>query len=520
MSIGYCDRTKIEDIATTIRNAFHSSEKLTLAQINTKIKRIINDCTITEIKASDYTSNYKLDLSGMYIPNCTKIYGPEEGKSPTWGYITSVDFSGIVTEKLTSLYGLFWSCTTITEIDLSPLNLTTVTDMYNLFNNCTSLARIYGFNCDSAENMEYCFGSTLLTELPINEAPKATNIKGMFNSMTNITEATFSAPLATDCSELFVNCSNLLTADISVPLATNIAGMFAYYEWGNSMKLESVRLYAPSATTTYGSTWVGSVGLFEGCTQLQTVDLTVGALENATNMFSQCNNLSNITITFAKSGASASGMFSGLSSLTNLTLTGSSNLINTSSMFENCTGLTSIPTLDLTNVTNTSSMFSGCTQLQTVTTSSTQNTVKTTALANMFYNCSSLTTVDLTQLYVYTTGGTIDSSYFTDMFTGCTSLTTLTLPTNFGYWYYSTSTGASRTSKPTLDLSDCPLTHDSCLDVFNKLGKRSQTIRYNGYNSLVTGTLYLSDATYALMTTDEIAIATGKNWTVSTKTTT
>ena len=497
MSIGYCDRTKIEDIATTIRNAFHSSEKLTLAQINTKIKRIINDCNITEIKASDYTSNYKLDLSGMYIPICTKIYGPEEGKSPTLNYITSVDFSGIFTEKLTSLYGLFWCCKTITEIDLSPLNLTTVTDMYNLFNNCTSLAHIYGFNCDSAENMEYCFGSTLLTELPINEAPKATNIKGMFNSMTNITEATFSAPLATDCSELFFSCSNLLTADISVPLATNITGMFAYNR-GNSMKLESVRLYAPSATTTYGSTWASTVGLFEGCTQLQTVDLTVGALENATNMFSRCNKLSDITITFAKSGASASGMFSG------------------------CTSLTSIPTLDLTKVTNTSSMFSGCTQLQTVTTSSTQNTVKTTALANMFYNCSSLTTVDLTQLYVYITTGMIDSSFFTDMFTGCTSLTTLTLPTNFGYWYYSTSTGARKTSKPTLDLSDCPLTHDSCLDVFNKLGNRSQASRSSttAYNSLVTGTLYLSDATYALMTTDEIATATDKNWTVSTKTTT
>ena len=79
------------------------------------------------------------------------------------------------------------------------------------------------------------------------------------------------------------------------------------------------------------------------------------------------------------------------------------------------------------------------------------------------------------------------------MFYYCTSLANLTLGQDWGI----------NTEITSLDLSYCPLTHDSCLDVFNKLATRG-----------ISATLKLKSTTKALMSEDEIAIATNKNWVV------
>ena len=84
------------------------------------------------------------------------------------------------------------------------------------------------------------------------------------------------------------------------------------------------------------------------------------------------------------------------------------------------------------------------------------------------------------------------------MFYDCYKLSTLTLGPDWGI----------NTSISSFDLSYCPLTHDSCLDVFNKLADKTQT-------ATTSATLKLSSTTKALMSDDEIAIATAKGWTVS-----
>ena len=97
--------------------------------------------------------------------------------------------------------------------------------------------------------------------------------------------------------------------------------------------------------------------------------------------------------------------------------------------------------------------------------------------------------------------GNLDTSNvgdMTDMFYGGTSLTSLTLGPNWG----------SNTKITSFDISPCPLTHDSCLDVFNKLADKTQT-------ATTSATLKLNSTTKALMSADEIKIATDKGWTVS-----
>ena len=93
--------------------------------------------------------------------------------------------------------------------------------------------------------------------------------------------------------------------------------------------------------------------------------------------------------------------------------------------------------------------------------------------------------------------GNLDTSSITSMTDAfnTSALTTLTLSENWG----------SNTSLKSMSLSLCSqLTHDSCLDVFNKLATRT-----------TSATLKLNSTTKALMSADEIKIATDKGWTVS-----
>lgn len=105
----------------------------------------------------------------------------------------------------------------------------------------------------------------------------------------------------------------------------------------------------------------------------------------------------------------------------------------------------------------------------------------------MFYNFANLTTLDLNGIDF------AEVTSMAEMFTGCTSLANVTWSDNWG----------SNASLKTFDVTACPLTHDSCLDLFNKLAT-STKIKY----------LYLNAATKALMSADEISIAEAKKWVV------
>ena len=154
-------------------------------------------------------------------------------------------------------------------------------------------------------------------------------------------------------------------------------------------------------------------------------------------------------------------------------------------------GLTQVKGLDLTNLDTSafsdfSYMFACCESLKSIDVSK-FNTKNATNLESTFYRCKVLTSLDLSNW---------DVSNVTDMlsmFTSCSSLASLTLSNNW----------ASNESVTEVDLSACPLTHDSCLDVFNKLATRTNS-----------PTLILKSTTKTLMSDAETVIATNKGWVV------
>ncbi len=112
--------------------------------------------------------------------------------------------------------------------------------------------------------------------------------------------------------------------------------------------------------------------------------------------------------------------FKSLETIDNLKNLNTSNVTNMSYMFYNCSSLTAldVTNFDTSNVTSMSSMFSGCSSLTTldVTNFDTSSVIK---MGGMFKDCGSLTT-----LYV-SNFNTSSVTSLTQMFWGCNNLTEL-----------------------------------------------------------------------------------------------
>ena len=125
-------------------------------------------------------------------------------------------------------------------------------------------------------------------------------------------------------------------------------------------------------------------------------------------------------------------------------LLNTSDVTDMSDMFFDCSSLTTIPLLDTSNVTNMSNMFFNCSSLTTIPLLDTSGV---TIMSGMFTGCSSLTTISLLD----TSGVTI----INHMFNGCSNLTAIPLldtssATNMNSMFYSCS---SLTTIPLLDTS-------------------------------------------------------------------
>lgn len=150
-----------------------------------------------------------------------------------------------------------------------------------------------------------------------------------------------------------------------------------------------------------------------------------------------------------------------------------------SRMFYMCINITTIPQIDTSSAINMTRMFEGCKGLTTIPQIDTSNVEY---MGAMFRNCSSLTSIPL-----------IDASSLMEgisMFFACKSLTNL---------------GGFAGLHAGIDLSHCPLTHDSIMNVINNAADVTDyDIR-----------LKLGSANLAKITDEEKSIATNKGWTLA-----
>ena len=111
-----------------------------------------------------------------------------------------------------------------------------------------------------------------------------------------------------------------------------------------------------------------------------------------------------------------------LTSITGIEYLNTSEVTSMSYMFYNCSSLTSldVTNFDTSNVTGMSYMFYDCSSLTSLDVTK-FNTSNVTGMSGMFMGCSSLTSLDVTKF------NTSNVTTMSDMFQGCSSLTSLDL---------------------------------------------------------------------------------------------
>ena len=227
---------------------------------------------------------------------------------------------------------------------------------------------------------------------------------------------------------------------------------------------------------------------------LTTVDLTgldTSRYTNMSRMFYNYPSLTSLDLSSFNTSkvTDMSSMFIYCHSLTTLNVSNwnTTNVTRMSSIFAGCRSLTSldVSNFDTSNVTNMNNMFEGCSSLTSLDVSN-FDTSKVTTMNNMFASCSSLTSLDVSNF---------DTSKVTSMpsmFHDCSKLSNLTLGNDW----------ASNSSIKSFGLYSCPLTHESAVDVINKLATRD--------NSPVT-----KFSLNVKLSQSEIDVATNKGWSVS-----
>ena len=173
-------------------------------------------------------------------------------------------------------------------------------------------------------------------------------------------------------------------------------------------------------------------------------------------MFMQCTSLTTVPSFNTKTVTDMSNMFNGCSSLKTLPVFGTNSVIDMHYMFVDCRALEIVPPFITSNVTNMSGMFTSCSNLKTVPLLDVSNV---DSISFIFSDCGSLTNL----------GG----------FTGL---------------------------KLNLDLSNCPLTIDSVMNVINTAADITSLSE--------TKTLALRQDVFNKLTSEQIATASAKGWNI------
>ena len=216
--------------------------------------------------------------------------------------------------------------------------------------------------------------------------------------------------LNADSSQIFRNLKNLTTLNIA-PLRFDKV-IDAGYIFAGCEKLPTIVKNAQYTLDTGTESIV-----FEG-------DNNTISFPSATNLsylFYDCNALTTINISFTSKVTNMSKMFAGCSSLTTLNFKSIStaNVTDMSSLFVGCTKLTSID-LSNFNTAKVSKMFYNCSGLTSLNVSYTAfDTSKVTNMSYMFSGCRGLSTLNLGK---FSTNSVTDMSYMFDSCTGLESL--------------------------------------------------------------------------------------------------
>jgi surface protein len=298
-------------------------------------------------------------------------------------------------------------------------------------------------------------------------------------------------------SEVNVETSGVDINDYFYLDGRDIEGKVIYYNYLGTTIIKTI----PEVDTSTITNFMFAFSNFNSLETIPLLDTSKGI--NFSHMFNYCRSLKTIPQLDVSSAQNLTNMFTNCSVLETIPKLNTANATNMYSMFLGCSKLmgengTGEITLDIGNSTNIVQTFSGCQRLQKITLLN-SNTAKFNTLNSTFNDCTFL--VDLSAFYCEKVNDVRESC-----FNGCINLTNFDGLINLGKAYTSHTINYSNY---TLNLSQSSkLTHSSLVNIINgvydiaSIGVASQR-------------LILGSTNIAKLTSEEIAIATNKGWTVS-----
>ena len=320
----------------------------------------------------------------------------------------------------TSCYMWFYGCFYLTTIEgIEYFNTENVTNMRYMFCDCWSLKSLdlTNFNTENVTDMYYMFAyckSLESLDLTNFNTAKVTNMAGMFQSCyalkTIYASDKFVTDQVTESTCMFSDCSNLKDYTSSKEDHTYAnCGPTGYFTYGRGYAMFD----DATGTLTFSYKGFKPEGAYE---------LNEGG--NNPEWISKNSYVKKVVFdaSFANARpASCNEWFFSCSNLTTIEgieYLNTAKVTNMNNMFDNCESLKS---LDLTkfnteNVTSMKFMFEACTTLTSLDISN-FNTAKVTDINYMFSNCSALTTIYASDNFV-----TDQVTYGNYMFNGCEKL--------------------------------------------------------------------------------------------------
>ena len=269
-----------ENVGETLpSNSVVVKDRMTVAAINNKL----GNGTIVHIVFDKSFSTYTPTMLYGFFMDLTKLET-----------ITGLEY--LNTEKVTDMSYMFSNCSSLTSLDVTHFNTANVTNMWYMFSSCSALLSldVTNFNTANVTNMRNMFSScSSLTSLDVSHFNTAnvTNMSYMFSNcvaLTSLDVTNFDTANVTDMTRMFMGCSSLTSLDVTNFNTANVTDMS--YMFANCAALTSLYL------TNFNTAKVTNMrNMFSSCKALTTIyassKFVTTQVSNSSGMFNKCEKL-------------------------------------------------------------------------------------------------------------------------------------------------------------------------------------------------------------------------------------
>ena len=418
---------------TLPENSAWVEDKQTVTTINNKL----GNGTIVHIVFDKSFSTYTPTSLFCFFAYLTKLET-----------ITGLEY--LNTEKVTNMSCMFRDCSKLTSLDVTHFNTANVTDMSSMFSNCSSLTSLDGtrFNTAKVTNMRAMFSScSSLTSLDVTNfnTAKVTNMRYMFyicSSLASLDVTHFNTENVTNMNSMFSSCSSLTTIYASSKFVTtqvsdsrsmfyNCKKLKGEEEWKNDKATD--KTYA-KIEGGYFSRAIPRVKYADGTLTFflaskETLGENEYELNSGKNLPEWVKHTFSITkVVFDTSFANARPTScykwffwcEKLNQVEGIKNLNTKEVTDMADMFYECRDLSSLDVsgFNTEKVTDMSGMFYECISLKLLDVAK-FNTANVKSMSNMFYRCNNLDLLNVTNF------NTANVTNMQGVFYSCPALTTI-----------------------------------------------------------------------------------------------